>query len=498
MAGSTIPGGLIDSCVFHDWATKAELGPYMPPAWRELLVDRVEITSKLRASTLYANPLGNKDLAAYPEHGPPGSDPELLIEQLLGAGTRERVVLGYDDAILTTAVPPYIARTVVQAANEWTAEKWLTRDERLYGLIMIANELPEDAAVEIKRAGANDRMVGIAMGANGMGKPFGHPVYHPIYRAASELGLPIVIQVGSDTAASLTTWPIAGGLAATYGEYRALGAHALMSHVASLIVEAVFELFPDLKVLLIGGGVSWVPGYVWRLNYWYKLNQHEAPWLKRLPSDYFRDHIHLSTYSLETTRPVTALTRALQTVPWFDSNLIYTSGYPNVDWEEPEAIADRLPESWHENMFRTTRWACSVGQGRRCTLRLQNASVSRSECDAKLHRHDRRRRRSPPLEDRRGTRTISGYTVGRVHAWERTRSRLRLSSRLIDTVRAVRFPSRGCVPARGRYGRLELRDVARPVARPLRICALSPPARCRPVCNAPQSVLRGGRMSRGE
>src|SRR5437879_1352046 len=122
MAGSAVAPAAIDSCVFHDWASKAELGPYMSRAWRELLVDRVEITSKLRASTLYTNPLGNKDPRAYPARGPAGSDPEMLIAQLLGDNSREQVVLGYDEAILTTAIPPYVARAVVQAANEWTAE----------------------------------------------------------------------------------------------------------------------------------------------------------------------------------------------------------------------------------------------------------------------------------------------------------------------------------------------------------------------------------------
>jgi predicted TIM-barrel fold metal-dependent hydrolase len=353
MTESAVGTSAIDGCVFHDWATKAELGPYMPRGWRELLVDRPEITSKLRASSLYSNPLGNKDPRAFPEHGPAGSDPKVLIEQLLADGRRERIVLGYDDAILSTAIPPYVARTVVQAANDWTVEKWLSQDARLYGLILIANELPDEAAAEIRRVGKDDRMVGIAMGANGMGKPFGHPVYHPIYRAASELGLPIVIQVGSDTAASLTTWPVAGGLPATFGEYRALGAHALMSHVASMIVEAVFEIFPDLRVLLVGGGATWVPGYVWRLNYWYKLNEHEAPWVKRLPSEYFRDHIRVSTYSLETAREPERIGRALRTVPWFDSTLVYASGYPSVDWEEPGSIMTRLPADWTDKVLRS-------------------------------------------------------------------------------------------------------------------------------------------------
>jgi predicted TIM-barrel fold metal-dependent hydrolase len=344
---------VIDACAFHDWASKKELGPYLPRAWRELLVDRAEIGSSLRARSLYQNPLGAKDPDAYPASGPAGSDPDLLVKQLLGDGRRERLVLGLDEAILTTAFPAqYVARAVVRAVNDWTADRWLTADPRLYGLILISNALPEDAADEIRRLAANDRMVGIAMGANAQAKPFGHPVYHPIYSAAVEAGLPVVFQVGSDVAGTLITPPLAGGLPATFGEYAALGAQPLASHMASLILQAVFELFPELRIVLVGGGATWVPPFVWRLNYIYQLNEHDAPWLKKSPGEYFRDHVKVTTYSLERTPGPGRLARALGTLPWFGDSLMYASGYPNSEWEEPSAIAERLPEDWQARLFR--------------------------------------------------------------------------------------------------------------------------------------------------
>ncbi len=343
----------IDGCVFHDWASKKELGQYMPKAWRELLVDRAEIGSTLRARPLYQNPLGAKDSAAYPATGVAGSDPDLLVKQLLSDGTRERVVLGFDEAILTTAFPAhYVARAVVRAANDWTADRWLKHDKRLHGLILVSNALPDDAAKEIKRMAKNERMVGVAMGANAQGKPFGHPVYHPIYAAATEASLPVVIQVGSDLAGTLITPPVAGGLPATFGEFRALGAQSLASHITSLILQAVFEIFPDLQIVLVGGGATWVPPTLWRLNYIYQLNEHDAPWLKMLPAEYFQRHVKVSTYSLERTPAPGRLQKALGTLPWFADSLLYASGYPNSDWEQAESVAERLPAEWHARVFR--------------------------------------------------------------------------------------------------------------------------------------------------
>src|SRR5258708_38764178 len=84
----------IDGCVFHDWASKKELGQYMPKAWRELLVDRAEIGSTLRARPLYQNPLGAKDSAAYPATGVAGHGPDPLPQRRYCAAHPERGGVG--------------------------------------------------------------------------------------------------------------------------------------------------------------------------------------------------------------------------------------------------------------------------------------------------------------------------------------------------------------------------------------------------------------------
>ena len=34
----------------------------------------------------------------------------------------------------------------------------------------------------------------------------------------------------------------------------------------SLLVEGVFQKFPDLRVVLIESGVTWLPASIWRVN----------------------------------------------------------------------------------------------------------------------------------------------------------------------------------------------------------------------------------------
>jgi uncharacterized protein len=357
---------VIDGLAFHEWPSLKALAPYLAPGWREVLLRPHDRTGPVNMLTpvLYTNPLGGKLPASYPETGRAGSSFELLEKLLLSDGERSQVVLGYDDGVAASAFPNYyLARSVVQAANDWTREEWLARDDRLFGLVLIANSLPEDAAAEIRRAGADERFVGVAMGGNGLSRPFGHPVYHPIYRAAAELGLPIVIQAGSDTMADQGT-PVAGGLPATFAAYRALSMESHMSHVASLIVQGVFDLLPDLKVLIVGGGAAWIPGYLWRLDNQYKQIDQEAPWLKALPSEYFSRHVRVATHSLEAPAGG-ALAKLLGALPGAEHLLVYTSCFPDSDGERPEAVAGRLPAAWGDRVLRRNalelfRWPSRV------------------------------------------------------------------------------------------------------------------------------------------
>jgi predicted TIM-barrel fold metal-dependent hydrolase len=334
----------------------------MSRGWRDLVMRDGDPMGPfpLVSGSKHQNPLGGYLPAAYPDKGPPGSDFDLFVRQALPPGV-ERVVLSYERGLRATANDPYVALEIIRAANDWTAEEWLGRDSRLYGLILMTASLPIEAAAEIRRVGRNDRMVGIALGANGLGQPFGHPVYHPIYEAAAELGLPVVLQIGSELPAHLRTNPIGGGVAATFAEYQALSSHPLMSHVSSMIVQGVFDLFPTLRVVLVGGGVMWIPAYLWRFDYCYKLLQKEAPWLRALPSEYFLEHVRVAVAQLESPVGRISLGQALEMVGGMESVLMYASCYPNSESQPPFEVAGSLPDRWqsqvlHQNALDTFRW----------------------------------------------------------------------------------------------------------------------------------------------
>jgi predicted TIM-barrel fold metal-dependent hydrolase len=375
---------IIDACAFHEWGGPKTLLPYLTEDWARLVersgdqMGPMLVTSAWRnvhpqegqlvgSGGKIVNPTGDGTNGSQLRGQGPGAGAEQLAEELFADGRRARVVLGYHDGLLATAGPlPYLARQIVRAVNDWTVEEWLEKDARLYGQVLVLTAIPSEAAAEIRRVGTHERMVAVALGANGLGHPFGHPAYDPIYEAAAELGLPLVLQAGSDSATDLATFPVALSLPATYAEYDIHGAQAPMSHLASMIMDGVFARFPSLRVLLVGGGGAWVPWCLWRLDYFSKMMRRvDTPWLDAAPSEYFCRHVRLSTYSLEAPRQPERLAQVLETVPGIESMLIYAGGRPRRDAEEPDEIAARLPESWHAGVFRENaeeffRWPAAV------------------------------------------------------------------------------------------------------------------------------------------
>jgi hypothetical protein len=343
---------MIDACAFHDWISIEEVIDYMPKGWQQLALRPGSLAGPLlfRDGRLYTNPLGSRDGDVRKENE---SNFDAFVRNLLEDEGTDRVVLGYDDAILNTAYPHlYAAQVAVRATNDWTVDRWLSADNQLYGMVLVSTAIPDMAAAEIRRVGANERMVAVALGASALDKTFGHPVYKPIYEACDELSLPVVIQAGLENFGSHLMPPVAGGLPATYSEYYALNYQAVETHVSRMVMHGVFEQHPNLKVLVVGGGASWVPSLLWKMDFSHNtVGPGEAPWLRRPPSEYFREHVRVSTYQLERSPKPESLIKALGTVPWFSSVLLYASGYPSWDRNHRAGIAERLPAGWHEAVF---------------------------------------------------------------------------------------------------------------------------------------------------
>jgi predicted TIM-barrel fold metal-dependent hydrolase len=281
--------------------------------------------------------------------GPPGSDYDLLRDQLLVRYGYHKGVVTFDVGEYASHLNPYFAAAVCSAANDWNIERWLARDERLLGVAIVPSTNPEAAVQELRRVGKHKQIVGVLMSGNPMGRPWGDPHYHPIYAAAADMGLVVTSHVSAgDRPRSMAA--VAGPQGTAIELVSQLGQGG-MHYISSFITHGVFEKFPTLKVLMIEYGVAWIPSLIWRLDREMKLLQLESPWVKKLPSEYIHDHFRFSTQPMEEGPTHKALIDLLETVDGIDDMLCFSTDYPHITMDDPMYVARLIPQAWHRKVF---------------------------------------------------------------------------------------------------------------------------------------------------
>lgn len=330
---------LIDTAVRHRWADEQEIVEFLPAGWR----DWVGVPGSLPGGR-GARPLGLTPLWTHPRRAAHAERPATVDDLLAGAGPGDRLVLAHGPGLaLPASTNAYLAREVVRAVNDWTVQRWLTgTDPRLLGTVLVPNQVPDEAAAEIRRVGGHPRVVAATLGANGTGKPFGHPMFHPIFGAAADLDLPVVLTAGLEAHPDVPGEAAAAGLPATHTEYRVFSALPLQGHLYSLVAMGVFEKFPTLRVLLSGAGVSWLSTFAWRFEATYKGLRKEIPWVRRRPSEYLARHVWIGTDGEHPAEPE-RLRRLVAAAGPAPDRIVFGSGRPDPDATAADDLAGWMP-----------------------------------------------------------------------------------------------------------------------------------------------------------
>jgi hypothetical protein len=326
----------IDCDIHNTLPSEAALQPYLSERWRR----HQELFGPRSYSGAYY-PLANLHAArtdAWPPTGtPPGSDLPFLREQLLdrwgleygillpllGAGRQRNLQWG---------------AAMASAINDWQLAEWLEPEPRLRASIVVCHEDGDLAAREIDRLGDHPGFVQVLVESRTR-EPLGRRTYWKMYEAAARHNLPIGVHFGA-----LGGWPITGvGAPSYYIEYHTGQAISFQDFVTSLICEGVFETFPTLKIVLIEGGFGWLLPLMWRLDRaWGKLKE-EVPDLRRLPSEYLREHFWFTTQPIEEPTDPRDLGRLLDDLK-MDDKIMFATDYPHWDFDAPDqAVPADLP-----------------------------------------------------------------------------------------------------------------------------------------------------------
>jgi uncharacterized protein len=234
---------------------------------------------------------------------------------------------------------------MAHAANEFQLDGWNARDPRLLCSVIVPFEDGEASRAEIRKRAGDRRFAHILLKSR-TNDLLGKKRYWPIYEAAVEAGFPIGVHVfgTSGRAASNTGWP------SFYIEDMTEHSSCCQAQVASLILEGVFERYPDLKIVMIEAGFGWMPSLGWRMDNNWKRMKDEVPHLRKAPSEYLREHFWVSTQPMEEAEEPEHLVEVMEWVG-FD-HILFASDYPHWDFDDPFlAMPPSLSEERRAKIF---------------------------------------------------------------------------------------------------------------------------------------------------
>jgi len=232
---------------------------------------------------------------------------------------------------------PDAAAALASAVNDWLAAEWLDREPRLRASLVVPSQYPQLAAREIARLGDHPGFVQVLLPARSAA-PYGNRRFHPLFAAALRHDLVVGIHFGGAPGNPPTPvgWP------SFYLEEYAGMASVFQSQMLSLVSEGVFEKFPALRVVLIESGCTWLPSLMWRFDKEWKGLRREVPWVRRLPSDYIRQHVRLTLQSFDAPPHANHLLRLVDRLG-SEEMLLFATDYPHWHGDTPEPVLPDMP-----------------------------------------------------------------------------------------------------------------------------------------------------------
>jgi predicted TIM-barrel fold metal-dependent hydrolase len=328
----TAPGG-IDCDIHPSVPSLKALLPYVEDHWRDIIETRG--MDELNSISYPAN----SPLTARADWRPAKGKPAATLQQVRSDCLD---VFGTSIAICNCLYGVQLlfsedmAAAFARAVNNWIASEWLDPEPRLRASIVVPIQNVEMAVDEIERCARDPRFVQVLLLASG-DHPLGRRHYWPIYAAAERHGLPIGIHAGS----SYHNPPTAVGWPSYYTEDYVAQAQAFQSQLTSLICEGVFSRHPNLKVVLLESGWTWLPAHLWRLTKYWRGLRMEVPWVDRPPDEIVRSNIRLSLQPTDAPPTAAGLARIIDHMQ-SDELLLFSTDYPHWQFDGEAVIPPGL------------------------------------------------------------------------------------------------------------------------------------------------------------
>ncbi len=323
---------LVDADVHAVVPSTEALFPYLSAHWRDHVTNTL-MKGVVEAAYPRFAPTSSRDGLEQPNSPPAGSTLSAMQHDVFDVG-------GADIAILCCTYQvdslhnPDAAIAFSQAANDWLVAEWLERDSRLRAGIVVPVHYPELAAREIDRVGAHPGFVQACLPARTT-YPLGSRVNTPIWEAIARNRLVGAIHFGGAPG----TPPTPSGWSSYYFEDYVGMAHVVQSQIVSLVTEGTLDLHPDLQIAVLEAGFTWIGPFLWRFDKEWRNLRRLVPWVRRAPSEYFRERVRFTVQPLDAPERDDHFSQAIDQIG-SDEVLMYSSDYPHRHVAEPSRLLD--------------------------------------------------------------------------------------------------------------------------------------------------------------
>ena len=345
----TWSGPVIDCDVHANVPSLETLFPYMDPLWVSYTRER----GWKGPAVAVAYPPGAETTARQEWRlaaGLASSEVSALQRHILDPWQVEAAILNCYYAVDALRHPDWAA-ALASAVNNWVADQWLAKDQRLRASIVIPARDPVAAAREIDRLGGHPGFVQVLLPVRTDGL-YGQRRFWPMFEAITRHDLVAGIHWGGQSEGA----PSPTGYASWYAEEMAAETQVYAAQLTSLVIEGAFQKFPTLRVAMLEGGFNWVPTWTWNVNKKWKGLRREIPWVDRPPTELVRDHIRFSTAPTDMGPPE----HMRQIIEWLGSDdaLMFASDYPHLHADDIDALLAVMPAAMRANAMAETarRW----------------------------------------------------------------------------------------------------------------------------------------------
>lgn len=259
--------------------------------------------------------------------------------------------IGFDAAVLypTDAlafgkmIDVDLAIGTARAYNDWLCDAYLQRDPRLKGIGLLPLQEPEAAVAELRRIVTELGMVGGLLPSTGLKTHLGDKLYWPVYAEADRLGCCLSVHGGAHSGLGFDHLNV-------FAAIHALGhPFGITIAFASMVINGIFDKFPNARFAYLEGGVGWFLMALERLTGSYQAFTPYDPrgeFLQLQPgesvADYVVRHVKARRIFVGVEGEEPALAYAVQTVG--PEPFVYSSDFPhevNIDTcrHEVEEIA---------------------------------------------------------------------------------------------------------------------------------------------------------------